>query len=149
MLFFKDQPLCLLAAGAIFCFITGCKSTAGSSRQNLIDDTTYRLTEVSDDKSYGFIVENPIIAGNGNEFDGPKNELRYLNALTGPEGEQVYFNKAGVCCNFKTSNVKPSGIGRLSKFKVYYQGLPDTVTLYINKYDNGKMKAPAGFGFKK
>lgn len=51
-------------------------------KQELIDDNTFRITQYSQDDTYGYMEKNPILVGG--KSDGPKNERRFLNALSGP-----------------------------------------------------------------
>ncbi len=106
---------------------------------------TQSIKETSTDSSYGYTKENPIKVGG---FDsGPANERAYLNSLTGPNGEELSFNRRGSCCHFDTKN-SPLGMGALDIYKVTFKGKNDTVTLYINMYDKAKLYAPIGFKFK-
>ena len=97
------------------------------------------------DADYGYSEKNPIKVGG---FDsGPANERRYLQSLSGPEGQEVFFSRIGSCCAFKTKN-SPFGGGLLDKYWVTYEGKKDTVTLYLNMYDKGTLKVPVGFKMK-
>ncbi len=97
------------------------------------------------DSSYGFTENKPIKVGGGE--GGPASERKYLNALTGPNGETVTYNRIGSCCFFESKN-SPLGGGLLDKYAVSYQGKKDTVVLYLNMYDKGKLLAPVGFKMK-
>ena len=121
----------------VISLIIGCSSSKGNS-----SDTT---SSNSTDDTYGYSEKNAIKVGGFEQ--GPKNERDYLNSLTGPNGELVTFERKGSCCDFKTSN-SPLGIGLLDVYKVWYTGKKDTVLLYINMYDKGKLKAPKGFIMK-
>ncbi len=123
-------------------------SKSGNDRTKkveFIDNQTYLLTEYSNDNSYGFTQENPVKVGGVSE--GPRNERRFLNALTGPNGEEVGYFRVGSCCSFKTPNGY-NGLGLLDNYKVYYKGIKDTVNIYINMYDEGDLKIPVGFKAK-
>ena len=127
------NSFCVLAS---IVFLYGCStSKSGSSSES----------SVSTDETYGYTEKNPIKVG-GFE-NGPANERSYLNSLTGPNGEPVQFNRTGSCCHFKSGN-SPFGMGMLDMYQVTYQGKNDTVLLYINMYDKGKLKAPKGFIMK-
>jgi hypothetical protein len=93
---------------------------------------------------YGYSQKDPIKVGGFSE--GPKNERNYLNSLSGPNGERIWFNRSGSCCQFETKN-SPYGGGMLDVYKVTYEGKKDTVTLYLNMYDKATLKAPKGFVF--
>ncbi|MBD8082762.1 2-dehydro-3-deoxyphosphooctonate aldolase [Chryseobacterium sp. GCR10] len=100
---------------------------------------------MSSDETYGYTEKNPVKVGGAT--NGPSNERKYLNSLTGPNGEAVSFVRNGSCCAFSTKN-SPFGGGLLDMYSVTYEGKKDTVTLYLNMYDKGKLKAPAGFKIK-
>ncbi|HLP64655.1 2-dehydro-3-deoxyphosphooctonate aldolase [Flavobacterium sp.] len=126
-----------LYAFIIALLIVGCSSSKGSS--------TGDSSANSVDETYGYSEKNAIKVGGFEQ--GPKNERDYLNSLTGPNGEPVSFTRKGSCCQFKTAN-SPYGMGMLDMYRVSYQGKKDTVLLYINMYDKGKLKAPKGFIMK-
>lgn len=113
--------------------ITSCSTTKMSEN---IENT---------DSSYGYTKSNAIKVGGYN--DGPLNERKYLNSLSGPNGKTIWYERSGSCCQFKTKN-SPFGMGMLDAYKVTYSGKNDTITLYINMYDKDKLKAPVGFKFK-
>lgn len=124
-------------AFVIITIIIGCSSSKSS--------TPDAPTSNSVDETYGYSEKNAIKVGG---FDqGPKNERDYLNSLTGPNGEPVSFERKGSCCQFKTAN-SPYGMGMLDMYRVSYRGKKDTVLLYINMYDKGKLKAPKDFIMK-
>lgn len=95
--------------------------------------------------SYGYSQDNPIKVGGVN--NGPVMERKYLNSLTGPNGEPVSFYRNGSCCPFETKNGFMGG-GMLDIYSVTYEGKGDTVKLYINMYDSDKLMAPKGFIMK-
>ena len=37
----------------------------------------------------------------------------------------------------------------LDKYRVTWEGSQETISIYINMYDSGELKAPKGFGIKK
>ncbi|MDJ1500864.1 hypothetical protein [Xanthocytophaga agilis] len=125
----------------------GCRTSSVSSTHTppvLLDSSTISLTAVSEDSSYGYTEKNPIQTGGG-----AAGERRYLNALTGPNGETVTYVRLGSCCAFKTPNGIINNTGLLDKYEVRYEGLNKSVILYLNMYDTGEMKAPVNFGYKK
>ena len=97
------------------------------------------------ESTYGYTQKNPIKVGG--DLNGPVNERKYLNSLSGPNGERVFFNRQGSCCPFDSKNSSFGG-GMLDKYSVYYEGIKDTATFYINMYDKERLKAPIGFKFK-
>lgn len=122
--------------------INACKAKKVSSKP-----IPFKILGVSEDKSYGFSEKNPIHVGGVKSMQGPQNEQRYLNALLGPNGEEISYFRRGSCCSFKT----PNGFmntGLLDVYKVSWGG-SDTMTLYIDMYDYGTLYAPVGFTYKK
>ena len=115
----------------------------------LLDDNTYLLTEKADENNYGYGKSNPIKVGGVSENSGPKNERRFLNALLGPNGEEVQYYRAGSCCPFKTPHGFIDNSGMLDNYKVTWTGAKDTLDVFINMYDEGDLKIPAGLTAKK
>lgn len=122
-------------------------SLTNGPKTKLKDDNTFLLTEISSDKSYGYTEENPIRVG-GALDDGPVNERRFLNALAGPDGQDITYTRTGSCCPFKTPN-GIQGTGLLDRYEVSIKGLSKKRILYINMYDRAILKAPFGFTIKK
>lgn len=138
--------------------INSCASTSTLTVQNeqepekvseerweLADDKTFLITEISDDETYGYTVENPIKVGGINQSEGPLNERRYLNALYSPTGKAIDYYRKGSCCPFETENGF-MGSGMLDIYEVTWKGQTVPIILYINMYDFGPLKAPKGFG---
>lgn len=109
----------------------------------------FHVINQSSDKSYGFTEANPIKVGGRSENVGPKNERRFLSALKGPNGETVRFYRDGSCCLFETPNVEPGLKGSLDIYKVYWEGINDTLHIYINMYDKDSLMIPVGLTSKK
>lgn len=115
----------------------------------LKDDRTFELTEISTDPTYGFSEKNPVQVGGVDKMEGPLNEIRYLNALAGPNGEEVYYYRSGSCCPIKSkSDPFGAGVVMLDNYRVTWEGAKDTVSIFINMYDYGELKAPVGFTIK-
>jgi hypothetical protein len=123
-------------------------SCSATIKTALLDHQTFLLTEISADPSYGLSEENPVKVGGADKKEGPKNERRYLNALAGPNGEKVTYYRAGSCCPVKSKNGL-MGMAILDNYRVTWEGSKDTVSIYINMYDYGVLKAPVGFSIKK
>jgi hypothetical protein len=83
----------------------------------------------------------------GGISEGPKNERRFLNALAGPNGEKISYNRLGSCCPFNTKN-SPFG-GMLDKYEITYPGLEKSLIIYINMYDSKELVVPVGLKLKK
>ena len=151
----------LLYVFGITVLLVGCKTTAkvggskggmmdyGSPRvkQELVDDQTFLIKKYATDKTYGYTEKNPIMVGK--EGGGPKDQRRFLNALAGPNGEQISYQQLGSCCGFFTKNGLFGDSGVLDKYEVTYDGLETPIILYINMYDSDVLKVPVGFSLKK
>jgi hypothetical protein len=127
------------------------KPTYGSQdfvEHTMLDNNTFKLSEVSTDASYGYTEANPIKVGFKDKAGGPTQERQFLNALLGPNGETVTFTRQGSCCHFKTKNSAFNDMGLLDIYEVTYQGLTEPIKLYVNMYDGGPLKAPKGFTFR-
>lgn len=101
--------------------------------------------------NYGYSPEDPILVGTEDLKEGPANEKAYLDLITGPNGEEVMYERTGSCCEFETGN-SPLGSGLLDQYELRYEGLVEPVTLYLNMYDpdpDGNVQAPKGFKLKK
>ena len=148
-----NKILTTLALGMLLaCASQKTTSTSSATQTNnstkpveFLDDNTFLLTEMSDDRSYGYSKSNPIKVGGIKEQSGPRNERRFLNALLGPNGEKVSYFRAGSCCPFKTRNGLIDNTGMLDRYRVSWVGAKDTVDIYINMYDAGELKVPVGF----
>jgi len=116
-----------------------------TTKVKMLDSDTYKLTLKTNDDTYGYTQENAIKVGSKN--GGPKNERRFLNALLGPNGEEVVYFRAGSCCPFESPNGLMGG-GLLDNYVVFYKGSKDTVNLFINMYDDGDLFIPVGFNAK-
>jgi len=127
--------------------LLSCSLSKNSSKTKLLDNATFLLTKISTDKTYGYSEKNPIEVGGVDKSQGPNNERRFLNALAGPNGEKVSYYRAGSCCAVKSKNGF-MGLALLDNYQVSYTGSPDTVSIYINMYDYGQLKAPFGFTIK-
>ena len=129
----------------IVLLISSCTVTQQVANRNaLLDNQTFKLTEISTDATYGVTEKKPIKVGGVKDSEGPTNERRFLNALAGPNGEDVSYERKGSCCNFKTKNGF-QGVGLLDEYEVTYKGLKEPILIYINMYDHGELKAPVGF----
>jgi hypothetical protein len=118
-----------------------------NTKPQLLNNQTFKLTEISTDPTYG-TEKNPIKVGGAKDQEGPLNERRFLNALAGPNGQKVSYNRRGSCCPFSSKNGF-MGTGMLDVYEVTWKGSTDTVDIYINMYDSDYLKAPMGFTIKK
>ena len=96
---------------------------------------------MSVDPTYGRTPKKPIRVGQGL---GAFVEQAYLNALRGPRGEAVTYERVGGgCCMFATPN-NPFGKGLLDRYAVTYAGLAAPIVLYIDMYDWERPLVPVG-----
>ena len=123
------------------------KTNTAQVHTSLLDDQTFFLTEISTDKTYGSKT-NPVQVGGAKNSSGPKNERRFLNALAGPNGEAISYYRDGSCCPVESENGL-MGWAMLDNYRVTWEGSKDTVSIFINMYDAGVLKAPVGFTIKK
>ncbi len=100
-----------------------------------------QLSGVASDAQYGYGSKQPIKTGLGFEA-----EWRYLNALRGPQGEAVHYERLGHCCEFVSERAE-NGKAFLDQYRVRYTGLPQPVTLYLNMFEEAQPLAPQGFSY--
>ncbi len=115
----------------------------------LIDSNTFYISEISKNKSYGLTPKNPVEVGESSSSSWQQNERRYLNALAGPNGERLAYYHAGSCCPIKSDKAIFGNSVMLDRYRVTWEGSSDTVSIYINMFDSGELKAPLGFNIKK
>ncbi len=139
-----------LIYSGIWILLFSCSTTKQVVKTNLKNNLAFELTEISTDPTYGFSEKNPVQVGGVDKREGPLNERRFLNSLAGPNSEEISYFRAGSCCPIK-SNADPLGFGfvMLDNYRVTWQGSKDTLSIYINMYDYGTLKAPVGFTIKK
>lgn len=141
------KKISFIAMTLLFIACTPIRNT--NIKTNLLDNNTFELSEISTDATYG-TEKNPIQVGGVSSDEGPINERRFLNALSGPNGETISHYRAGSCCPIKSkSNPFGGNSVMLDKYRVTWEGSTDTVSIYINMYDSGLLKAPKGFTIKK
>jgi hypothetical protein len=139
----------------IFFALSSCISTRNTIRN--IDDTaimpalskekTFVITEISNDKKYGYDQDFPINLGFMPIQTVEINVKRFFGALSGPNGEKLTYNKVDTCCPFP-SKKNEMGAGVLDIYEVKWQGLTEPKRIYINLYERGKILAPKGFGIR-
>ena len=92
---------------------------------------------VAEDEEYGRSQDKPILIGGG-VYTMAAREVAYMSALRGPTGQGVHF--------FRQGSTPPRGAkGPLDVYQVNYAGLDKPVILYLDAYEEGELKAPAGF----
>ena len=121
------------------------KAKSKNYKQTLRNASMFVVKEIATDETYGLSPENAVEVGGARDGEGPSNERRYLNALLGPNGEEITYYRAGSCCPTKSENGMFGDHVVLDNYRVTWQGAKDTVSIYINMYDSSKLKAPKGF----
>jgi hypothetical protein len=117
---------------------------AGATESGSAVVLPFVVREVSEDETYGYSEKNPIRVGGGRSA-GVRNQLRYLNALKGPQGQAVTYERQASCCPFRTRRGVVDNTALLDVYAVTWTGKAAPVTLYLNMYRGGKLLAPRGF----
>lgn len=142
--------LFLVAFIAVSCVST--KSTIRNIDDNApipkLKDGAFILTEFATDKKYGYDPDYPINVFFQNTKDEKINQQRFMNALSGPNGEKLVFNKVETCCPFPTKR-NEMGAGFLDVYQITWEGNKKPVRLYFNIYEKGALMVPVGFTLKK
>ena len=139
--------LLLLLVGSVSCVST--KSTLKNVNNStpipkLTATNTFVITQFSNDPKYGYNPDYPINVFFRNTKDETINQQRYLNALSGPKGEKLFFKKIEVCCPFPTKNSEMGG-GSLDIYEITWVGQKSPIKLYLNIYEKGELLVPMGF----
>jgi hypothetical protein len=143
--------LLLILVGSVSCVST--KSTLKNVNNSapipkLTASNTFVITQYSKDPKYGYNPDYPINVFYKNAKDETINQQRYLNALSGPKGEKLFFKKIEVCCPFPTKNSEMGG-GFLDIYEVTWVGQKSPIKLYLNIYEKGELMVPMGFELAK
>jgi hypothetical protein len=136
--------------------ITSCISTKSTIKNvdenapipKLIDNSTFVITEFSKDIKYGYEKDYPVNIFFGTTKKDNINQQRYLNALAGPNGEKITYNKLETCCPFPTKR-NEMGVGLLDVYELKWIGQKSPVILYLNIYEKGILMVPFGLRLKK
>ena len=141
----------ILIAISLLLSIESCKSTkAGFKKPTLLDETRFRITEISTDETYGFTEKNAVKVNCTTAEEKVKNERRFLNALAGNNGEAIKYQRLNSCCHFKTESKDAiMGIGLLDVYEVKIENDNTSKRIYINMYECDNLKAPVGFSIRK
>ena len=110
----------------------------------LTKKNAFVLTTYSKNSKYGFDKDYPINVFYKNSQDENLNATRFLNALAGPNGENLDFEKIDSCCPFPSTHSE-LGAGFLDIYKITYKGISKPIFLYINIYERGLLEVPLGF----
>lgn len=133
------MPLARLAVMGLL-VLAACSSAPTKSRVRLAPQRSEGWQpDWGEASAYGFTPGNPIHVGGG-----PSGQRAFLEALTGPNGEPLAWRRLGSCCEFETPNGL-MGLGLLDMYEVTYEGMEQSVILYLDMYDSAPVTAPAGF----
>lgn len=143
--------LLLILVGSVSCVST--KSTLKNVNNSapipkLTTTNTFVITQYSKDPKYGYNPDYPINVFYKNTKDETINQQRYLNALTGPNGEKLFYKKTDICCPFPTKNSELGG-GFLDIYEITWVGQKSPIKLYLNIYEKGELMVPMGFELAK
>ena len=148
------QKICfsLLFIALAFSSCVSTKNTIKNIDNNaaipqLSKENAFVLTKYSSDAKYGYDKDYPINVFYKNSKDENLNAIRFLNALAGPNGEKITFEKVESCCPFPSANSE-MGAGFLDVYKVTFDGIKNTKVLYFNIYERGVLEVPVGFTIK-
>ena len=141
---------------ALLLLISSCVSTKSTIKNvdnnapipKLLNNTTFKITEYSKDKKYGYDSEYPINVFYENTKNETINQQRFLNALAGPNGEKITYTKLESCCPFST-NRSEMGAGFLDVYEIKWEGQKNPVVLYLNIYEKGYLRVPMGLSVQK
>ena len=144
----------LLLASCVLLFVS-CISTKSTlqnvdeSAPNLVVNTqnAFVIKEYASDAKYGYDKNYPINIFYRNTANDTINQKRFFNALTGPNGEVVFYEKVGVCCPFPSKN-SVSGAALLDIYEVKWVGQKSPIKLYLNIYEKSPIMVPNGFSLK-
>jgi hypothetical protein len=114
----------------------------------LSNENTFVITEYSKDLKYGYDPDYPVNIFYKNTNVDVINQERFLNALSGPNGEQIVYKKLENCCPFP-SKKSTMGAGLLDVYEISWNGIKSPLKLYLNIYEKGKLMVPVGLQIKK
>lgn len=113
----------------------------------LSKEKTFIITEISNDGKYGYDPDYPVNLGFLPIQSGEINVNRYFGALSGPQGQQITYERVDSCCPFP-SKKNDMGAGIIDIYEVRWEGLKEPKRLHVNLYEKGKVMAPQGFGIR-
>ena len=147
----KHTSLLLIAIFTVFTSCISTKSTLQNINNNaskpLITNNQFVITEYAPDGKYGYDKNYPINLGFENEKYAIKNIALFFNALTGPKGEKISYDKVETCCPFPSKR-NVMGVGTLDIYNVIFEGSDKKLVLYINIYEKSTVMCPKGFSIK-
>src|SRR5690554_7902230 len=86
--------------------MTSCVSTKltiknindSAIQPSMLDEITYKLVSKATDTKYGFHQDYPVNLGFGLLHQRESNKEKFLNALQGPNGEQITYKIGRASC---------------------------------------------------
>jgi hypothetical protein len=96
---------------------------------------------ISQDPGYGFSKEKPIKVGPRSRTNL---HILFLNALRGPQGQPLEYERQGACCEFPSVHT-PMGIGLLDVYRIRVDGTDQDRLIYVDMYEPGPPQIPMGF----
>nr|WP_315145458.1 2-dehydro-3-deoxyphosphooctonate aldolase [uncultured Flavobacterium sp.] len=141
---------------ALLISLSSCTSTKSTIKNidndapnlQLTDNNTFVISEFSKDKKYGYDMDYPINIFFESTRNETINQQRFLNALAGPNGEQITYTKLESCCPFPTKRSE-MGAGLLDVYQIRWKDQQNPVILYLNIYEKGVLMVPVGLSLKK
>lgn len=113
----------------------------------LNNQNAFIINNSTSDEKYGYDPDYPINVFYKNTTNDSINQKRFFNALTGPNGEKLFYKKVGVCCPFPSKN-SVSGAALLDIYEIKWVGQKTPITLYLNIFEKSPILVPKGFGLK-
>jgi len=146
----------IIALLVITCFASSCISTKLTIKNidenapalTLLENNIFEIKILSTDKKYGFDQDYPVNLFFQNLDNETINQERFLNALAGPNGENLNYKKLENCCPFPTKKTE-MGAGMLEVYEISWLGLPQPKKIYLNRFEKGILMVPVGLTLKK
>lgn len=124
------------------------KNVDNSAPPPILKNNAFILSEVSQDKKYGYDEDYPINIFYRSTTNDTINQDRFLKAIAGPNGEAIRYKKLESCCPFPTKK-SPNGAGFLDVYEITWDGCKKPLLLYFNIYERGKLLVPKGLTARK
>lgn len=140
--------LIVIAVGCVSTKLTIKNIDDNAPIPTLNKEGAFVITQYATDPKYGFDRDYPINVFYRNSKDESINQVRFLNALAGPNGEKIFYKKIESCCPFPTKKSE-MGAGFLDVYEVSWIGQKRPLLLYMNIYEKGALMVPVGFSLKK
>ncbi len=110
------------------------------------------VIRIATETSYGYSEKNPIKTG---PFSPSKRNLHllYLNALRGPNGESVEYERKGACCQHRIEGANSSdpllNMSILDVYRIRVDGSDTDKFLFVDMYESGAPQIPQEFTQRK